>query len=177
MDDPLVVGVDPSARKIAIVAHQPVVLSTVVFTSVLYKTPGKQTPESLAKAVEAMESFLTQVALMGHGPKYAWVEDPLIGRGGAVTTMKQSLVQGIVRGMLARAGFTVYGVNVSTWKKDVVGNGRAEKSDVARTVKIKWPKIMPLLGGDGDLVDAAAINIFGQAVLRKASAAHVARSA
>ena len=164
----LVVGVDPSARKIAIVATHPVLMTIHAESYILYKTTEKQTMASLGCAVTAMQRFLASVDGLLTSPRYAWVEDPLIGRGGALTTMKQSYVQGIIRGMLVHAGFTVYGVNVSTWKKDIVGNGHAEKSDVLRAVKVRWPKIEGLVGSDGDLADAAAINLYGQAILDRA---------
>lgn len=169
-DCPLFVGVDPSAKKIAIVAHHPVLYSTAAQAYVLYKNSEKQTTASLGRAVAAMEKFLEYIQPWSGGPKYAWVEDPLVGRGGALTTMKQAYVGGIIRGTLANAGFKVYGVNVSTWKKEVCGSGRAQKPDVARAVRMRWPKVVPLLGGDGDLTDAAAINLYAQEVVRKSAA-------
>lgn len=166
----LVVGIDPSAKKIAIVAACPLLLVSHVEAFVLYKGTAKQTPESLGRALDAMAQFLVWADQAApHGERYAWVEDPLVGRGGVITTMKQAFVGGIIRATLVNAGFKVYGVNVSTWKKDVCGTGLAKKPDVLRCVKTQWPKVEPLIGTDGDLADAAAICLYGQSVLAKSA--------
>lgn len=167
----LTVGIDPSTKKIAVVAvvDEPRVLLAKSY--VLLKRSEKQDMASLGRAVDAVRDFIRwadQVAPTGE--RYAWVEDPLVGRGGVTTTMKQALVGGIIRGLLVDAGFEVRNVNVSTWKKQVVGNGRAQKPAIRQCVKLKWPKVMQQVGNDGDLVDAAAINLFAQGVLNQESA-------
>lgn len=164
----LVVGIDPSSRKIALVAADPHLVGVFqVEAHPLYQAKEKQTPESLGRALDVMETFVSTVSGWAPGNRYAWVEDPLMGRGGPVATMKQSLVQGIVRGVLARSGFTVYGVNVSTWKKVVTGDGRADKDKVRRTVGAEWPKIAERIRQDDDLSDAAAICLYGHRILRR----------
>jgi Holliday junction resolvasome RuvABC endonuclease subunit len=167
----LIAGIDPSAKKIAIVATHPTLNVSYVQSFMLYKTKETQTPASLGKALDAMDEFLAWAA--GVAPqgeqRFAWVEDPLVGRGGVTTTMKQSYVGGIIRATLHNAGFTVYGVNVSSWKKDVLGNGRAQKPAVSAHLKRAWPKVHGLVGSDGDLADAAAINLYGRSVLAKAA--------
>lgn len=174
----LVVGVDPSARKIAIASKHLVlnVASTHVFT--LYKATEKQTVETMGKALRDMALFVQWADdIAGNGEKCAWVESPLVGRGGVTTTMKQAYVGGIIRATLHEAGFKVYDVNVSSWKADVIGNGRATKADVRRAVRTQWPKIESLAGNDGDLWDAAGIALYGERVLHKAKVAADARAA
>ena len=169
----LIAGIDPSAKKIAIVATHPTLNVTHVKSYVLYKASEKQTPESLGRALDAMDEFLAWAETVEpQGERYAWVEDPLVGRGGAVTTMKQSFVGGVIRASLARAGFVVYGVNVSTWKKQVVGSGAAKKPAVQAHIKKAWPKVAGLVGSDGDLADAAAIALYGQQTVAKAALIH-----
>lgn len=160
----LVLGIDPSAKKIAIVAVDTITHTVVVSSKVLYKT-GKQTPESLQRALHFMDDFVESVDRISPRDRYAWVEDPLVGRGGIRSSLVQAYVSGIIRATLCDAGFTVSGVHVGTWKKQVCGNGNADKADVARVVKTAWPKAHRLVDGDGDLTDAAAIAIFGQSVL------------
>lgn len=165
----LIVGIDPSARKIAIVATQTLLRVSHVKTYVLYKASERQTSDSMGRAVDAMLEFVEWAeAVEPRGERYAWVEDPVVGRSVTATT-KQCFISGIIRGHLARAGFTVYGVNVSSWKKEVLGNGRAQKPAVKAHLKRAWPKIDGLVGNDGDLADAAAINLYGQDVIAKAA--------
>lgn len=166
----LIVGIDPSAKKIAWVGHVPTLNVIHTEAAILYKAGQRQTMATMGLALDKMDDLIgwaTQVC--PHGGWYAWVEDPLIGRGGAVTTMKQAYIGGIIRGKLHNAGFEVSGVNVSTWKKQVCGNGRADKAAVQYTVKMQWPKCSGLIGNDGDLADAAAIALYGQRSLRIAA--------
>jgi hypothetical protein len=139
----------------------------------LYGTREKQTPEALLKALEFMEDYLHEVDLIaGKGARYAYIEEPLMGRGGVRTTVKQAYVGGVVRALLVRHGFTVYGVHVSTWKAfHGVSSSQgtvAAKANVARIVKTVWPKVEGLVAGDGDLIDAAAICLYGIEQGRKA---------
>lgn len=170
MGSPLVVGVDPSAKKIAVVGHSTLTNTSFARAFPLYaKGQTRQTPESMLRALEAMEGLIDSTSTMG-SERLAYVETPLVGRGGTTATIKQAYIGGIIRAMLVRGGFQVYDVNVSTWKKDVVGKGSAEKPDVQRVVRIKWPKVEPLAGGDGDLWDAAGICLYGQEVQRRRAA-------
>lgn len=165
---PLIVGIDPSARKIAIVATHTTLRVSHVKSYVLYKSSERQTAESMGLAVEAMQEFILWVeSVETRGERFAWVEDPVVGRSVTATT-KQCFISGIIRGHLALAGFSVYGANVSSWKKSVIGNGNADKAAVLAHVQRAWPKIVPRIGIDGDLADAAAINLYGQGVNRTA---------
>lgn len=170
----LVVGCDPSAKKIALVAMDTVTKTFLTRAYVLYKT-GKQSPESMARALGYMEEFCSELSNVSRHDRFAWVEDPLVGKGGVRSTMVQAYIGGIIRGTLCRSGFTVYGANQSTWKKQVCNNGHAQKPDVERVVKVAWPKVHPYVEHDGDLTDAAAISLYGQQILAR-SAALAARS-
>ena len=167
----LIVGIDPSAKKIAIVAAVPILHVSYVSAQMLYKSDQRQTPQSIGKALDVMRDFLEWAdGVAPNGERLAWVEDPLVGRGGVVPTIKQAYVGGIIRGTLANAGFKVYGVNQSSWKKAVLGNGRAEKAQIKQHVKAMWPKIAGQIADDSDLADAAAINLYGQTVLDRGDA-------
>lgn len=161
----LVVGVDPSSKKIALVAYETITRSAYAQSHVLYKS-GKQQPSHLGQAVGVMRSFVQWAeSVAPSGEKVAWVEDPLVGRGGVRTTMVQAFVGGIIRGMLVDAGFTVHNVNVSTWRArlGIKAKGTtAIKADTRRYVVTAWPKVEGLIGSDADLADAAAICLFGQ---------------
>lgn len=156
----LVLGIDPSAKKIAIVATDTLTRVVVAEAYVLYKT-GSQTPESMGRAEMAMTDFLDKVARISPGDRHAYVEQPVLNSVGIASTVKQAHIGGIIRGRLANAGFRVTDVNQSSWKAHVVNNGRADKPDVARVVKVAWPKAWALVEHDGDLTDAAAICRYG----------------
>lgn len=170
------VGIDPAARKIACIAYDDITQTTLVQAKVLYKA-GSQTTESMGVALDYMLTWSADAASMGTGDKVAYVELPVLSSRGVGSTVKQSHIRGIICGTLVNAGFSVYGVNVQTWKKDICGNGHSDKADVGRVVRIKWPKIDRLLAGDGDLTDAAAITLYARLVSSRASAIRDAGSA
>lgn len=151
------------------VATDTITHSVQVFSTVLYKT-GKQDPAAIARAMDVMDDFCQQISRVSPHDRFAWIELPLVGRGGVRSTLVQAYIGGIIRGTLHRAGFVVYDVNQSTWKAKVCGNGRSQKEDVLRTVKVAWPKAHVLVEHDGDLTDAAAIALFGTQVLGRGAA-------
>lgn len=176
----LIVGIDPSAKKIALVAKETVLNVQRAESFILYKGRETQTPETIFRAMVAMREYLTAIApLIGDGPRHAFVENPIVGRGGVTTTMKQAYVGGVIRACLVEAGFTVHEVNQSTWKAHLGANTRVnkgkgkqtehQKANVYRAVKIRWPKIEGLIAGDGDLTDAAGICLYGESQIAAAA--------
>lgn len=169
-DTNLYAAFDPSAKKIAVAAVHPLTNTHVTKAWNLYaRGQTKQSNESIARADAAMDDVIRILDAMGSGDRFAWVEAPLVGAS-VTSTLKQAYIGGIIRARMVRAGWTVYDVNVSTWKKVVCGTGRAEKAQVQQMVGAKWPKAAQTAGSDGDILDAAAMVLYGQEVVRKASA-------
>jgi hypothetical protein len=176
----LIVGIDPSAKKIALVAKETVLNVQHAEAYPLYvRGQTKQTAESIHRAMEAVNDFLDHIeGLIGDAPRHAFIETPVIGRGGATTAMKQAYVGGVIRACLVERGFTVHEVNQSTWKAFLGANTRVgakgrqtehQKANVARAVKVRWPKVQGLIAGDGDLTDAAGICLYGEGQVASAS--------
>lgn len=169
----LIVGVDPSAAKVAMVAVETVTGTYKVGSQKLYpKGTTKQTPASLHNAMVFVRDFAQGVAHMApEGRRFAYIEEPLVGRGGASATIKQAYVGGIIRACLVEAGFTVYDAHPSTWRAThgIKTKGTdAVKAATKQFVGAQWPKVLPEVQHDGDLVDAAAICLHGQEQVRKA---------
>jgi hypothetical protein len=91
----LIVGIDPSAKKIALVAKETVLNVQHAEAYPLYvRGQTKQTAESIHRAMEAVNDFLDHIeGLIGDAPRHAFIETPVIGRGGATTAMKQAYVE------------------------------------------------------------------------------------
>jgi len=98
--------------------------------------------------------FRTFIAENRFPAVFAYVEEPVAVPGGVNTTIRQSAVWGVIRLVLADAGVRCISVNVSTWKKEALLNGRASKEEIR-----DW--VMTVIGlPDGlpqDVYDAAGI--------------------
>jgi hypothetical protein len=62
-----------------------------------------------------------------------------------------------------------YKVAVSSWKKEVVGSGKAGKLEVAAWLQENKPEMYEQCGKDQNLIDAACIYLYGKAVLSRIS--------
>lgn len=164
----LVVGVDPSSKKIAVVWFETVTRTSGAVALPVSKASQTMNPEACGRAADQMSLFTYTMHEVMPDDRQAWVETPLVGRSGGVrATIAQAYVGGIIRASLTNSGFVVHDVHVGTWKKEVCGNGNAKKPDVARRVKVAWPKVWQLVKDDGDLTDAAAICLHGRTVLAR----------
>lgn len=186
----LIVGVDPSAKHIAMVAVETTTGTFKHWKSSLYaKGSTKQTARSLGTAWSAMAHFVAEITPMiaqGSEPM-AYVEYPVVARGGVATTLKQGYVGGIIRGCLAANGFAVYDANLSSWRKELgivvpvsVKGGhartRAFKDETKKALAARWPKVTGTLGDDADLIDAGAIAYYGARQADKGTRLGAARS-
>lgn len=93
-----------------------------------------------------------------------FVEAPVVGRGGVRSTLVQAYVSGAIQAAASAYG-GVHLVNVQSWKKAVVGSGRADKQAVKQAI------ISHGLSDDlpQDFYDATAICLYGLAAVRRAS--------
>ena len=148
-----ILGIDPSSVKLAIVSDR--------LLSVKYTLAKQSGPEGCLEALRAMENLL--VALPGR-PGLAFIERPVVGRGGVQSSIKQAMVSGVLQAALLEFGWSVYLVHPSTWKTAIVGKPTAAKDEVARSLEDQWPEAHSLANGDQDLVDAAAICLYGVAI-------------
>ncbi len=98
----------------------------------------------------------------------AFIEAPLVGRGGVRSTLVQAYVNGAVQGMLAEDGWAVHLVPVGTWKKEVVGKGNATKEEVAEWAAARKTGVVTESKNDQDVIDALALCDYGRAVAFRA---------
>lgn len=151
----LVFGIDPSSKKLAL-----------CITDGLGETDKPELhkinlPAGVYRATG--HAYREVFSCLEHYPadqQKIYLESPLVGRS-AHATIVQSQVGGAVMAAAENCGVPVYLVNVSSWKKRVVGNGRAQKPEVARWLQKFWPAAYNLCSGDQDLIDACALNRYG----------------
>lgn len=157
---PFIVGADLSSSFLAF-AHQDQRTGQLVQMGYELGTPW--TPRSCYRTMQQVWDYIGIVdknSISGVN-RLAYVEAPIVGRGGVRSTQVQSFISGVVQAVLVSAGFTVYLVNVQTWKRVICGNGHASKADVVAVVSRRWPTGR---NGNQDFSDAAAILAYGQTI-------------
>ena len=94
-------------------------------------------------------------------PTFVYIEDPVVGRGGA--KVQGDLARAQASMLLAaahvneRSPTIPYTIHLTSWKKEVVGKGNASKKVVAEYVRENWPRFAAAFDGEQDYYDARCI--------------------
>lgn len=178
---PLIVGCDPSSKKLAFFAIQGITNTTFPAVYRLApKTTDRFHPANLHNAKTMTREFIDQLKPVSKGTdKWLVIEYPVVGRGGSRATIVQALVQGVVQECFYEAGYemqTVYPVTWKAWlgvnlrsKRSTTNHGHGGKPAIKQAMTAKFPKDAQLCIGDDDLYDAAAIARWGLAAFAKGS--------
>lgn len=156
-----IVGVDPSSRKLAAI----ITIDDQRPKIRIEHLPAKNPTEQCDRAYGWIRKIVRDLVHAGH-EVHVFVEEPVLGRGGARATIPQTKVHGALLAGAKRAGATtVLGVNNSRWKKAVIGNGNASKPQIAEGIRTIWPLVYDMAQGDQDVLDAAGINRHGAQIV------------
>ena len=153
----IVIGVDAASSRAAFVALRGREFSTMAAVKL-----GKTGGEACAAARMSTHDFLDQLPWPVTESIQAYIEWPVLGRGGFRSTMVQAFTSGAIQGALHERGCVTHGANVSSWKKSVVGKGNATKDDVRQSLRLGWPSLYATVGEDQDLCDAACVAVYGR---------------
>lgn len=147
------VGCDPSTHAVSFVALDP---EGAVFIR-SYPLVGKAIETRVAAAFYLPERFFESVhRSTGERNFVVGLESPIVGLG-RQTVLKLGQVSGSLIAGFTHAGFPPMLVQPSSWKKEVLGRGNANKEEVARWVEREWPEVHRRAVGDQDALDAACI--------------------
>lgn len=162
----VVIGIDPSSQKVA-----------VIYTvddgpphAWVSKTKLQDINERCAYFYRRVRAFCRGIAAdYPDAEVHVFLEDPVLGRGGARSTIVQSKVNGAIAAAVLNSGVTkkVHQVNNQQWKKRVVGSGNAGKPQIKAWAAQYWKKLHIVAdnGKDQDLIDAGGINRHGAAIV------------
>jgi Holliday junction resolvasome RuvABC endonuclease subunit len=159
---PFIVGADLSSSLLAFACQ---LNGRMVLRKYKLGTPFN--PLSCGKALDAAMEYLNDVdqALPSRVERLAYIEAPVVaGARNIQSTIKQSFVSGAVQACFVKAGFQVYTVPITTWKKIVTGSGGAKKEQIAPAVCQRYPEVTDVIRRDQDLADACGVFIYGQFV-------------
>lgn len=166
-DDSIVIGIDPSATHIAYLSLYPDETWDIVVSTKL----GKSGPEACYNARNLTLETIDRTresAIRRFGtslPIHCFYELPVLGRGGFRSTMVQCFTSGAVQGAIHERQCSAHAVNVSSWKKAVVGRGNADKGQVAEHLRLRWNAVYSVAKGNQDIYDASAIALYGRQFL------------
>jgi len=154
---PIVAGIDPASGKLDFV-----ITNDDEILTFSWRSSGKWSPQNTMDAHDWITTTL------GHlDPGIAWIEDPVVGVN-PHSTIVQAYTSGAAQAALLHLGWDVRIVNVSTWKKQIIGSGSATKHDIGQFVEHHWPAAWGHVEGNADLIDASAICLYGLDVERRA---------
>lgn len=156
----VVVGVDPSSRKLAaIIGGVQADVSAVTYE---IKALPQDKPHACLIAYQWAEALVTD---QPGREVYVAVELPVFGRGGPGSTIPQAQINGALLAGVTAAGGEVLLVNNARAKKQIVGKGNASKEEIRQWVEREWPGLFTVIGEDQDLCDATMIWQYGVAAV------------
>ena len=144
-----VTGIDADTKSIAMVTF----FGVKQFSRTQVKAPGRRAEDRFANLIRGFVENQGEWLLSD----WVYVEKPVFGVN-AKASIDQAYVVGAIRSILTLHGINNSLVDNTTWKKQVIGNGRASKEEIemfARDV-LDLPE-----GLTQDLYDASAIAQFG----------------
>ncbi len=158
----ITVGVDLGIAKIAwSVWDDDILVQTGAYDASGCPTRGEQLHNVALTLVERMSVL---------EPDSIWIEETLLGNNVKysikLAQMMGAVLSGLHIGELEQ-NYRAYTVNVSQWKKEVLGKGNAKKEEIREylyNANLAYPE---LCGGDQDRIDAACIGYYGYIISKR----------
>lgn len=155
----MIIGVDPALRRLAAVCVQ----HSEVETWEVQQSHRGQEVKVLADYLSDWIDFL-QVKYEDYNTT-VWCEAPIVGISKNVQT---GLNIATTVGAVLAVSQVSFLVPPASWKKAVLGNGRATKAQVSDWLREVKPDLFRLCNGDQDAIDATCIALYGEQVYSKA---------
>jgi Holliday junction resolvasome RuvABC endonuclease subunit len=155
-----VCGIDPSSKKLVAV-----ITTLTSFRPEVHVVALPEGPPNRQRACTLADKWLSALLYDYEDNLHIFLEEPVLGRGGAKATIPQSQVNGALLASAGRLDVVVHPVNNARWKKEVIGNGNASKERIAKVMGERWSELRAIAKGDQDVFDAGAINRYGVHVL------------
>ena len=158
-----VVGVDLGIRKLAYSIWRGGELTAV--GAVESKAGMRQ--DELFEVADYLHQALYELVEIQKANVLVVIEEPLIGNNRKYS-MKIAQTYGAVLASLAMVDanpedgtLEVLEVNVGTWKKQVIGDGHADKESIRNYIRVVNQRYSDLCGYDQDKYDAACVGLYG----------------
>lgn len=143
-------GVDLGGRKAAVSIFVDGVLTNVAALEV----PKTSRARELRTLAEWTFGYLKVCDLV-------FIEEPLIGRGVRASLQVAQTAGAVLASLGGLLGVESDLIPVGTWKKDVIGNGSANKEMVSLWLKSSHPSYAVQCADNQDRIDAICIGLYG----------------
>lgn len=150
-----IIGIDPSSAKLAFTTS---IDGSLVSMDVV-PLPAKDRSNSRAGV-----AYQEVARVIGKQRAFVFLEAPIYWRGGK-STIPLAQMSGVVQAAVHNLGHPLEMVNNQRWKQRVIGIGNANKEQIAEVMAQLWPEAFAMADGDQDLIDSAAINLYGQRIM------------
>ena len=141
-------GCDPASKKLALFTHD--------YEPRIGKILVKKTDRN--SELLSMRLWLEEILRFDPDP-VIYVEEPVVA---GARNLRSTILIAETVGMVLSCRARVHLVPVDSWKKGTVGKGGVPKEAVAQWLEKEFPEYANVCGDDQDLVDAAAIYIYGR---------------
>lgn len=155
----LIVGIDPSSRKLAIITSM--VDGSLIKRHVIL-LPAQKEQVTCTMVYTRLRNLLKDSQKAGYDPRVFIEREVYVpGKGGIKAVIPQSQVQGAVLAATGSLDIPIERVSNTSWKKDVTGKGSNSKAQIRSWLSQYWRNAYDVAQGDQDLIDAACINRYG----------------
>lgn len=151
-----IVGIDLGIKKIALSYWE----GDILKWTDAYESSSSYRPQELLDVGD----FAYDTLKHGGETDYVFIEDTLIGNNRKYSIALAQTMGAVLASLAllqAEDYFGIYTVNVSTWKKEVLGAGNASKDTIRDYIYSSHSAYSVLCGSDQDRFDAACIGYYG----------------
>lgn len=156
--NPSFIGIDYSLTSPAVAILDP--SGAILFTKVFNHQPihSSHTHRSIWLAKEITTSILN-FDYPSTRPSTVFLEDYAFTANGKITMIAEGC--GLLKAYLISNGFDIAPVSISSWKKVLTHNGRADKPLITQVVNEKFGLHLTGKKGDQDIADAIGVAYWG----------------
>ena len=155
-----IVSIDYSLTSPAIAILQPSSSTpTILFTKAFNHQPSQSHVERTIWLAKEITSTLLNFDYPESRPSTVFIEEFAYSANGKITMIAEGC--GVLKAYLHSNGFTIQPVSISSWKKTLTGNGRADKALITQVVNEKFGLSLTGKKGDQDIADAIGVGYWG----------------
>jgi len=126
-----IAGIDPDTNRITLAYFYEDSVKDTAHGLWVGEPPEKKLRLAEHRLLPLTDVLWTYLAGVAYTPKFdfVYVEKPMY-TGNPASTISQAAAFGMIRAVLHRMGIKNQPIDPGTWKKELIGSGRAQKEDV-----------------------------------------------